>query len=75
MLQTPDDEEDGNSVHAPELLKPPPAPPSRHLRVPAGDEAVPLLRSVTVAVKVIVFPIITYDGLGDTEEDVARLVG
>jgi len=54
-----------SNVHEPELLKPPPAPPSSQPAEPpgvVGDAEV----SATVAVYVIVFPMVTLDGFGDT---------
>ena len=57
---------DADSVHAPEVLKVPPAPPSLHITVPVGEDNVPGPVSVTVPVKVIVLPMMTVDGLGDT---------
>jgi hypothetical protein len=53
------------NVHEPELLKLPPAAPSLQVTVPlgvAGDNEV----FVTVAVYVIVFPIVTAEGAGFT---------
>jgi len=53
------------NVHEPGLLKPPPALASPQLTGPpgvVGDVEV----SVTVAVYVIVFPMVTLDGFGDT---------
>ena len=61
MVQVPD-----SNVHEPELLKLPPLPPSPQLTAPVGVDEVPELVSATVAVNVIVFPIVTEDGLGDT---------
>lgn len=45
MLQVPE-----SSVHEPELLKLPPAPPSLQLAVPVGVDAEPGEMSATVAV-------------------------
>jgi hypothetical protein len=53
------------NVHEPELPKLPPTAPSAQLTGPpgvVGDAEV----SVTVAVYVIVFPMVTLDGFGDT---------
>ncbi len=52
------------SVHV-ELVKVPPATLAPHDMEPVGVADVPVLVSVTVAVNVIVFPIVTDEGLGD----------
>ena len=53
-------------MQVPPLLNEPPAPPSLHATVPVGAVFVPLLVSLTVAVKAIVLPVATEAGFGDT---------
>ncbi len=65
MVQEADDESSVTSVHEPELLKLPPALPSLQLTVPVGVVGLADV-SVTVAVYVIVLPMVTVDGSGAT---------
>ena len=62
-MHDPDD-----SVHEvvgrPEIMKLPPLPPSLNVTMRVGVDASPMEVSDTVTVYVIVFPIITDDGLG-----------
>ncbi len=67
MLQVMVVDVEGDSAHAPEVLKVPPAPPSLQVTVPVGDVGVPVPVSLTVAENVMVFPTMTVDGLGDTD--------
>lgn len=65
MVQLADVVSNVLNVHEPESLKLPPALASPQLTEPpgvVGDAEV----SVTVAVYVIVFPMVTLDGFGDT---------
>ncbi len=55
-------------------LNVPPAPPSLHDTVPVGVDGVPVLVSVTVAVTVIAFPIVTDELLGAITVLVVRKV-
>jgi hypothetical protein len=48
------------------VLNVPPLPPSLHVMVPVGTVLVPLLMSLTVALKTTLFPMMTVDGFGDT---------
>jgi hypothetical protein len=50
----------------------PPALPSFHIMVPEGEDAIPLLVSVTVPVKVIVPPVAIDAGLGVMSTVVVR---
>ncbi len=59
-------------MHEPALLKLPPAPVSFHVTAPVGVVAIPVEMSVIRAVNVIMFPIMTSEGFGDTSVVVAR---
>ena len=53
-------------MQVPPLLNEPPAPPSLHATVPVGAVFVPLLVSLTVAVKINVPPAVTEEDPGVT---------